>query len=553
MYRLLIVDDEEIIVDGLYELLKAQNDFEIDIYKAYSASEALQWLSRTRIDIVLSDIMMPEMDGLALHEQICKQWPTCKVIFLTGYEKFDYLYGAMKKGDVQYVLKSEDPDTVIHLIHETLRQIDESHELQNMIHDAKEQFQVANSLFQSDFLLHLLRGDAHIKHNAMMFEELNLPLSEKEPVMLSLIFPSFTSDIAYSRYKNILFMIKQQIEQYVWIKVRHSMVINRENQFCLLIQPRDEKGYATKQLIAFLRGGFELIQNRIKATQNVDVDFLIADDRVPWERISECYRQMQNTYQRIKVKGIDFISTTEELQVQIEEESDTSFMLAEEDMDYTYDYSFVQHFLSSGERELFGQKVEPILERLASIRSKNHPYAIEIYYHLALNLQQFINQHRINEKVAFIIGQNKLMRFEMHGSWEEAAAYIRLLSEVIFDIRAEEASDREDRIINKIHKFIDANLSSDLSLVRISEYVYMNPSYLSRFYKQRTGGNLSEYIDTQRIRHVIKLMEKGNVKIYELGMSVGYANPGSFTRFFKKMTHTTPQDYYETYIHNRKV
>lgn len=553
MYRLLIVDDEEIIVDGLYELLKAQKDFEIDIYKAYSASEALQWLSRTRIDIVLSDIMMPEMDGMQLHEAICKQWPTCKVIFLTGYEKFDYLYGAMKKGDVQYVLKSEDPDTVIHLIHETLKQIDENHELQNMIHDAKEQFQVANSLFQSDFLLHLLRGDAHIKHNAAMFEELNLPLSEKEPVMLALIVPTFSSEIEYSRYRNMLFMIKQQIEQYVWIKVRHSIVINRENQFCLLIQPREEEGYSTQQLIAFLRGGFELIQNRIKTSENIDVDFLIADDRIKWEHMSDTYRQMQSTYQRIKVKGIDFISTTEELQVQIEEESDTSFMLEEEAIDYTYDYSFLQHFLASGERALFFRKLDPILERLKSIRSQNHPYAIEIYYHMALNLQQFINQHRINEKVAFTIGQNKLMRFEMHGSWEEAADYIRLLSDAIFDIRAEEASNREDRIINKIHKFIDDNLSSDLSLVRISEYIYMNPSYLSRFYKQRTGGNLSEYIDTQRIRHVIELMEKGNVKVYELGMSVGYTNPGSFTRFFKKMTHTTPLDYYETYIHNRKV
>lgn len=100
MFRLLIVDDEEIIVNSLYEIFNSLPEIELDVYKAYSAQEAIDWLSRTRIDIVLSDIMMPEIDGLQLLEEIHKRWPFCKVIFLTGYEKFDYIYGALQIKDV---------------------------------------------------------------------------------------------------------------------------------------------------------------------------------------------------------------------------------------------------------------------------------------------------------------------------------------------------------------------------------------------------------------------------------------------------------------------
>lgn len=62
MNRMLIVDDEEIITDGLFEVFRKLN-LDLDLYKAYSGYEALELLNRTRVDIVLSDIRMPGMGG----------------------------------------------------------------------------------------------------------------------------------------------------------------------------------------------------------------------------------------------------------------------------------------------------------------------------------------------------------------------------------------------------------------------------------------------------------------------------------------------------------
>ena len=81
MYTLLIVDDEAIIADGLYEVFQNLNSLELDVYKAYSGDEAMELLKKTRIDIVLTDIRMPGMSGLQLMEHIQNRWPKCKLYF----------------------------------------------------------------------------------------------------------------------------------------------------------------------------------------------------------------------------------------------------------------------------------------------------------------------------------------------------------------------------------------------------------------------------------------------------------------------------------------
>ena len=66
MYRILVIDDEPIIADGLYELFAQDETCALEVHKVYSAPDALKLLDRLRIDIVLSDIKMPGMNGLAL-------------------------------------------------------------------------------------------------------------------------------------------------------------------------------------------------------------------------------------------------------------------------------------------------------------------------------------------------------------------------------------------------------------------------------------------------------------------------------------------------------
>ncbi len=100
MYRILIVDNEPIIVDGLYHLFLEVGHLELDVHRAYSSAQALKLLEKHKIDIAFLDIHMPGMNGLDLQKKMQERWRKCKVIFLTGFNDFSYAQSALRHGVV---------------------------------------------------------------------------------------------------------------------------------------------------------------------------------------------------------------------------------------------------------------------------------------------------------------------------------------------------------------------------------------------------------------------------------------------------------------------
>jgi two-component system response regulator YesN len=123
MYRLLIVDDEPDVLQALYDMLLDHESLDLDVLKAGSAWEALEILNRERLDIVLSDICMPGMDGLELLRRVRENWPDCRMIFLTGHTEFTYIYQAEKLEAVSYILKTEGRQKIIEAITKAIEQI----------------------------------------------------------------------------------------------------------------------------------------------------------------------------------------------------------------------------------------------------------------------------------------------------------------------------------------------------------------------------------------------------------------------------------------------
>ena len=122
-YRLLIVDDEPYILDWLVGLFLIQQDDALSVYRAADAEEALVLMQRHRIDVVLSDIMMPGLDGMEFSRQVLQRWPACKFIFLTAYDRFDYIYTAMDSGIIDYVLKTESDERILGAVDKAVQMI----------------------------------------------------------------------------------------------------------------------------------------------------------------------------------------------------------------------------------------------------------------------------------------------------------------------------------------------------------------------------------------------------------------------------------------------
>lgn len=112
MNRLLIVDDEPDVVDGLYRLFCNREDLELDVLRACSGPEALRIMQSQRIDVMLSDIRMPGMSGLELFAKVRAQWPRCRVVFLTGHTDFEAIYQASRDGAASYLLKTESREAI---------------------------------------------------------------------------------------------------------------------------------------------------------------------------------------------------------------------------------------------------------------------------------------------------------------------------------------------------------------------------------------------------------------------------------------------------------
>lgn len=110
MIHIVIVDDEEIICHGLRFTLSQHYGDQISIQSFFSSTEALAYCKENPVNILLTDINMPQMNGLEMATQLQSVKPDLQIIFLTGYADFDYAYSAIQMKNANFILKIE-PDS----------------------------------------------------------------------------------------------------------------------------------------------------------------------------------------------------------------------------------------------------------------------------------------------------------------------------------------------------------------------------------------------------------------------------------------------------------
>ena len=106
--RIVIADDHPLMLDGTRGALERCEDFEI-VGEAHSGSEVLPVIGRTDPDVVLLDIRMPGMDGLACLERIRQRRPQIKVVMLSAFNEAEQISAALKRGASGYIVKSVNP------------------------------------------------------------------------------------------------------------------------------------------------------------------------------------------------------------------------------------------------------------------------------------------------------------------------------------------------------------------------------------------------------------------------------------------------------------
>ncbi|HLR10631.1 MAG TPA: response regulator transcription factor [Sporosarcina sp.] len=120
MIRILLVDDHEMVRIGVSAYLQTQADMEV-VGEAANGKEAVDKALELRPDIILMDMVMPEMNGAEATEAIIAQWPDAKIVIVTSFLDDDKVYPALEAGAVSYILKTSNAKRIAEAIRETVK------------------------------------------------------------------------------------------------------------------------------------------------------------------------------------------------------------------------------------------------------------------------------------------------------------------------------------------------------------------------------------------------------------------------------------------------
>ena len=125
MYAIMIVEDEELIRQGLTSLVDYEQFGMAVINQAENGREAWEKFQEQPADILLTDINMPQMNGLDLAHLVKEQSPSCHIIFLTGYDDFEFARKAIKLGADDYLLKPFSKDDIEEMLAKVKGKLDQ--------------------------------------------------------------------------------------------------------------------------------------------------------------------------------------------------------------------------------------------------------------------------------------------------------------------------------------------------------------------------------------------------------------------------------------------
>jgi two-component system, response regulator YesN len=557
MYRILVLDDEPFIVEGLYTLISDIQDIELDIYKAHSAKEALQWMNKIKIDIVLSDINMPNMTGLELQKEIISQWPLCKVIFLTGYNEFEYVQEAIRQGAFDYVLKIEKDDVIVNTVKRAIDAIDNDLKNELLITNARVNMRSALPLIRERYLLDILHGQfENGEERKKRFIEMSIHLKPTSPVLLFVgRVDDWSEDIDYIKKLELIYGIQSIVSEYIQRNSTMIPVIYDKDHIIWFLQPKEllnkekdinEEVEQWERFILFVHGNMDSIQVACKRLYGISTSFIVSSTETAWKNITEKFDNLKlalNKAGAVSNGAIIIDNVFQESEKSKDEDHSSKEHLVR---NYLKKVNLLETFLDGSQKEEFIRTFDEIMNSVKENNLTEHSIAFEVYYTVSNMFVSYLSRNNLAESIGDIFDIRRLPRLGKEFTWENIHDFFKKLSENIFEHKKTDFTDKTDKVIMILENYIDRNLHGDISLVKLSDLVHFNATYLSRFYKHATGRSISDYISEAKIIKAKEMLANSKYKINEVAAAVGFDNSSYFSRFFRKHTNLNPNEYRDT-------
>lgn len=535
MYSVLIVDDEKMIRDDVYGLLSMEESLELDLTTAASGVEAQAILEKRKIDIVIMDINMPQMSGLELYDIVRERWPFCKVIFLTGYSDFDYVYKVHKHA--KYVLKAEEDEKILEALRESVEEIENSLLLERLTDLQREQQKKPLLHERSMFLRELFEGYRGL---SQLTEELSVQLGinldpEKEVYYLLLRHEAWYCE-NYQEQQNSTQDCYQLLERYFLDFMRGAFFEYNKNYIVLLLQP--EKLLHEETIVKMLAGAGELFQKALKKNLGRTVSILVGERPVT---LSQLLQEFIGICDRMI-----WLSGEELVQEGLQKEALAKETLPEHKKQELMQMLWrLEYYLEGMEEENSLNVLRQLQTELQSVKSMHDLFALEAYCTISSRLIGWIKRLELHEELAFRVGTLNLYNVSMHANWQDAFGYLRHVAESIFSLKNQSVEKQTEDVVNQVKKYIVEHLDGDTSLYNLAEQVHFSQEYLLRIFKKKEGITILQYINDLKLAAAKQLLTDSELQVREIADRLGFASQGYFGRFFRNKTGLTPNAYRE--------
>ena len=535
MLKVFLVEDESIVREGLKNNIPWQEYGYQFMGEASDGEMALPMIRKIRPDVLITDIKMPFMDGLALSQIVTQEIPDIKIIIISGYDEFEYAQRAIRVGVEQYLLKPVTRGALRKVLLEIREKIETEQEQKSYLDTFQNEMKEYEEYSRRNFLEKVFGGALSVQQ---IYEEAaNISLELGGPcyniVLLSLQVKRQNPEAmmrepeGFDRVKEALFRYFMRFPEYLVFRWNISL-------YGVLIRGEAEQMEEMKK---------RCLTNIVKicSEEEFSMEWHAAVGE-PVERLSllpECYTKVNHILAHRFFNPQQHILTEKDAQEFLPGKDIKSF----ESLDSAkVNPEIIRGFLREGKQE----EIEDFINGyLAGVKEALESRLFRDY--LLLN----VRFTTVNYMEMLGISQQEVLPESDHEKMREVSInsgdiydYMQELLERALMLRDRESENQGKRVLKKGLEYIEENFSEDsLSLNSVAGAIGVSGNYFSSVFSQEMQMTFIEYVTKKRMEKAKKLLRQTDKHSGEIAAEVGYKDPHYFSFVFKKTVGCTPREY----------
>lgn len=517
MYKALIVDDEPIIMDGLSQIIRWK-DYGVSI--AASASdgyEALSILEKEPINLIITDIKMPGMDGLQLIQAIRDRGLNTKIIILSGYDDFIYVTKAAVLGIENYLLKPIEKEELSATVQHTVEKLNNEKE-------AEFRQRKNDSILRENILFRWMNGNINESELESHADFLGICL-DREYYLVCIVHILKQKNFNGNDQSFLPFAVQNICAEL--LKDYSGIVFNSLLNDTIIIFSGSEADFRVWNLESVLKKVVEVLESSL----NIDFIVTVGSRDKGHLSASVSYKRAYDLLSYRVLYSANAIISYHDIKQACKHAGHT----------IKIDYGDLKSAIYRKDATAAQRFLDEIYHKVSRSKGFSPEFVKSLAVEILYNVFGTLDIHQAADDQEEIHGCNP---FEMLSQCTLPGLFDWLKELVANYIRkAQSANEKLSPVINSILKYVDRNYEKEISLKTLSETYHINAAYLGQLFKRETGEFFSGYLNRYRIGKAKELLKNPTVNESDIVARVGYTSINYFSNLFKKVVGIYPSEY----------